>query len=177
MEEYAASTIQQIPSYNSADSLRIRLDTETVLKEIEAHLKGMVLTEHYNAETGRYEVQGKRVSEPLANEEGQHRLLMWVRSRVNHACVQGNFSKQDFKIHIADMMSNLNFDLHLNIKRWGIEESNARYIIYAVMDLVEEFLSRTVDNQERKLFATSTESRHEKQKQSSWGLGGGKTWQ
>lgn len=174
-EEYNTSTIQQIPSYNTSDALRVRLDT-TILSEIEAHLKGYVLTEQWDAETQRYVTVARRVAEPLANEVGQHRLLMWVRGKVNPATVQGNFNRSAFQLHIADMMSNLNKAIHVNMQRWGIAETDIEYIVFTIMDLVEEFLSRTVDNQERKLFSTSTEHTKESRQQNGWTIGG-KQWQ
>lgn len=179
-QAYTGSMIQQIPGYNSAEALRIRLDTQTLLSEVEAHLRGEIVYTDVDQKTGREVIRVKKCGEPLANKEGQHKVLMWVRMRVSHATVQGNFkSKDDFMQFISSMYSRLNFDVHRNCNQWGIKDGDLRYLIGGIMDMVELFLSRTIDNEERKLFGGIKETSKEERRTGgrTWYAPGGREWQ
>lgn len=160
----------QSPNYTDAQSLQIRLDTSRLIREIENFLKGK--TTYTTVEGDLIKEETLQNGFALMNQKGIQLVIMWVSSKINPMTVQGYIAnRQDFNLFIADMYEDFTEGIYLNCVEWGMEDRNIRFLVSAVMDMIELFLSRTIENWERKLMNVNTESKSSNVAQSKgWGL-------
>lgn len=148
---------------NDFNALRIRLDTEELLNRIEFFLRGK-RQQVLQTKTGDLVSQEVGSGTALANEEGVQAIMSWVSMIINPQTVQGNFpaDRHGYSITYEQSIYNfrLNFgtDIVLNMPGWDIKEENAEGIIDRVCQVVEIFLSRCIDNEERKSYSETMKS-------------------
>lgn len=136
--------------YQDYNALQLRLDTQKLHKDIYNFLRGKTQITVYNQETNQYYEEDINEGDALANTRGIQNILNFVVSTVNSHTVQGN-TKRDYLDNILYAMNiHLAQQLTLNSDNWGIDKNNRRHILNTIMFMVELFLSRTVDNLERK---------------------------
>lgn len=137
--------------YVTENALQMRLDTTKLLDEIQMYLEG----KHWTMETND---KGKTVAvkksiddcEPKANPEGVNSLMFRVKSLMNQATVMGNFTEDMFKDRLSQMRTSLARDLVINTQKWGIKDEDLYLICDGIMDTMWAFMSRLINNEERK---------------------------
>jgi hypothetical protein len=159
--ENVASTINR--KFNEFNVMKIRLDTSNLVKEIETYLRGATFVSVPDSETG--EAVTKRIifGYPKANEKGIQSILSAISMRVNPHTVQGNFFTQgnhseDFQTFVYHFHVNLAKFISSNQIDFDIADSDYPEIVVSVRDLVERFLSRSIDNLERESYGETTRS-------------------
>ena len=98
------------------------------------------------------------MGKPKANDEGIQSLLNWIRTIVNPQVVQGNFPT-DSPSH-STMYENYVFwnrvDLAqmvvVNLYKWNLNTKDANVIIDSIMNMIEPFMTRLIDNKERESY-------------------------
>lgn len=146
--------------YVSESALELRLDTQKLLDEIKMFLEA--------SEWQIEEVNGKRMAKkvqiddctPKANKEGVNSLMFRIRSIMNQATVQGNWTEEMFKARLSWTRKSLAYDIVINAERWDIAEYDMNLVCDTIMDALWAFLSRVIGNKERESLnpRASTES-------------------
>jgi len=139
-------------SYINASIIQLRLNTETLLKDIELYLIGSYESTQYD-EKGVAYTQIINVSEPQANPIGIYSIMSWLRSTINSQVVQGNI--EDFSSlyeEVANFRMDLVQNMMINLYDWGIKEYAFEGIVDRIMKTVKPFLSRLVKNKERESY-------------------------
>jgi hypothetical protein len=77
--------------FNDSNSLRIRLDTDSLLERYELLLKGITLSHEYDEKSGLYIPKQISYGLPSANPAGIQKIFHWLSSILNPQVVQGNF--------------------------------------------------------------------------------------
>ena len=140
---------------NDSNMAVLRLDTNPLLTQIEAHLRSAKPV--YRAdEYGNTEVQYQTVGEALANDFGINIIMSICRMHINSQVVQGNFNKDEFWESTAEFIENFAQSVITNRHNWGIKINNVKTIIDNVSMVIEKFASRTVNNLERESYNRST---------------------
>jgi asparagine synthetase A len=140
-------------NFNNYNVLKIRLDTEPILRNIELYLKGERLIETIN-ESGQYQIQVIKETNPKANIKGVNSLMSWVRTTLNTQSVQGNIETfVDLGNLLHDLRIDITIDLMVNIYDWEVSDDEAEGIIDMIMNSFKLFLSRLVKNKERESYA------------------------
>src|SRR6056297_3252847 len=141
--------------FTNAGVIRIRLDTNPILNQLEAYLKGEQ-TKYIDTESGLIKEEVIQVAKPKANKQGVYSIMSWLRSSFNSQIVQGNFQKfDDLYLYLADYRMNLCEHIMINLHNWEMSESDFEGTIDLIMSMVEPFLSRLVNNEERKSFTNT----------------------
>lgn len=151
------------PTYSDKDSLLIRLDPVTVIKEVEKKLAGgyYLHVEVQDANTGQIKTDKKFIStgKALMNSEGIQNVINRVSSIVNRATVLGNLPDDGaVKDFMRQWQTELRKDIFKNFERYGIESCPmAINIISIATNFSYLFLTRLIGGREAEsLRATHT---------------------
>jgi hypothetical protein len=138
--------------------VQMRLDTESTLELIELNLSGKKKVVQ-TLDNGSQRIVLIQVLDPMCNIQGIHSIMMRMRSIINVPVVQANFKEQWYLNYCADVRQSLNDAFVLNQDEWGIQDSKYELVLDMILDTVEPYLSRTLNNEERKSLSgfTSTE--------------------
>lgn len=130
--------------------MEMRLSVKDLLRKIEYFLsarKKMLVQEGES-----FKEEYKQVGKPLANEEGINNLLHMVSMRVDSHVVQGNFEPEHYWEFIARARKELVNAIVINCYDWAIDDNKIEMIVDTIMSFIEPYLSRTIDNEERKSY-------------------------
>jgi len=146
--------------------VQMRLDTASTLEEIELNLTGKRKIVQTSTD-GSQRIVLQEMIPPLLNPVGIHHVMTRMRAIINVPVVQANYKEQWYFNYCADVRQSLNDAFVLNQEEWGIQDSKYEHIIDMIMDTVEPYLSRTLNNEERKSLSgfTATERIGEQKKQ------------
>jgi hypothetical protein len=172
------SWVRDNGSYNEASVIEKRLNTSEVLEKIQIYISGCV-TIFETDEKGKLKKITKPMGKAKCNDEGLQAILGFVTSVVNSQVVQGNYEIEQYKYHCFYMRNELTKQIVINMKDWAIISKDAESIIDFIMNLIEPFMSRLVDNKERDSYASSlrvSESATSDREKQGWlsGIFGGK---
>lgn len=154
-----SSNTQQYSYFNEGfqdfSALKIRLDTYELHQRIETYLRGQRLVLSYDA-NGVPNETFESLGKAKANEIGIQTIMAIITGVVNPQTVQGNFDKRDFEDFMFDFHTSLARNIIANCEDWDIEDKDLNPIIDFIVHLVKPFMSRTIDNEERKGYGRST---------------------
>jgi len=137
--------------YNQTSALMIRLDTQPILDQIEIFLRGgqIVPLETKEGISSQFINMGT----PKCNDLGTQSLLSFLSATFNPQVVQGNFTSERYDSYIYDTHVNLITNIITNSEQWNIIDEDIDVICDFVMNLIIPFISRLIDNEERKGYA------------------------
>lgn len=141
------------PGFNDPASMQIRLDTESVKMKLYFYLNGYYET--LAIKDGKVEKVLKQVGLPKVNDKGLQSIMLFVDQVVNAQSVQGNRDIEDFGTLMCRFRKNITRDVWVNMQDYGVHESQFDGIIDSICLLVEPFLSRVINNEERKSYGQS----------------------
>lgn len=145
--------------YNGDSIIRIRLDTQQLLSQLEYFLKGQEIRYEADPQTQLTVEKVVQVGEQLANSKGIHSILSFVQATINAQVVQGNYDWDIWREEVAWCREQLATDVFVNHDEWGVSPQNIGLICNVVMNTIKPFLTRLVNNEERKSYANFQEMR------------------
>jgi hypothetical protein len=153
--------LNQTDRYNiTSDTsvLKVRLESETVLERVRIFLTGEISTVVYD-DKGKPFINVRMIAEKKCNDEGTQWILNYVENIINPSTVQGNFKFEQYETYIAECHDGLILNLMTNLTNWGINEDNYEAIIDTIMNLIQPFISRLIDNKERESYIATMQIR------------------
>ena len=151
---------QNVSDYNI---IRMRLDTQPLLDQIELFLRGSRFT--VVEENGKLKTNQITLGVSKANSTGIQSILNWLSATINPHVVQGNFPidkngySQMYSQYIYDFQINLGNYLVLNVYKFEMNEDEIEGTIDFIMNLTIPFMSRLIGNQERKSYGKTMETK------------------
>lgn len=162
--------------YESASALQIRLDTAQIIENIEMFLRGTIITVEQD-DKGRITTKREDIGKPKANALGIQSILNWVQLILNPQVVQGNFSVDGanhstmYENYIYYGRIDLTTTLVVNCYNWCIMDEDIDLIVDSIMNAIEPFMTRLIDNKERESYeATLRHIEHNTMKQGKEGF-------
>jgi hypothetical protein len=144
--------------YLSSSALEMRLETSQIIEKIKVFLSGQFTYSIQDENTGKIIIKQAESGIRLMNDEGVSHIVNYISSIINPSVVQGNYTDDWYRERIEQTHKNLCFIIAVNSPTWKIK-SNARHsIISFLMELVIPFLSRLIDNEERKSYTQTLRS-------------------
>ena len=140
----------QQSAYADQSVIQFKLDTEPLLREFELFLSGKRSALKYDKSEKRYIETEVTYGKELANKEGVNSILKLIMSSVNPHNVQGNFDDTRYQDYICWRRKEIAEAVVVNRAKWKIEEEHMDMIIDNAMALIEPFMTRLIDNEERK---------------------------
>jgi len=156
-EETNVNRMERQSLMDTANVLKIRLNTDYVLERVRIFLTGKIQYVLYDENSKPY-TEEKQISDKKANDKGIQNILNYVENAINPQVVQGNFEKEMFYNYIDEFHIGLIQNLANNLYNWEISEDDYEPIIDTIMILVIPFISRLIDNEERSSYAQSLKS-------------------
>jgi len=153
--------------FTDGGSIKLRLDTEDLLNRIELYIKGT--TAYINPQTGEYEEVNS--GHPKANKHGVQSIMGRLSLLLNPQTVQGNWKDERFIDALYNIRMSLAEDIMVNREDWNISTNDYMGIIDSIMEALEAYLSRLLDNKERESYAHTMRSMESNTLQSKRGLG------
>jgi len=138
-------------AYIEPNILQLRLDTRDLLDNIKSFLKGGRIVYQQDA-TGRIDAKFISEGSALANDMGVQSVVSWISMQLNPSTVQGNISFNQYLSFLERTRKRLAKNLLINSPRYDIERQDRAFIIDAIMNMLELFISRCLDNKERESY-------------------------
>lgn len=152
------SSINQ--GFNSATALQIRLDPTAILENIELFLRGCKIIVEQD-DSGNINTKRVTLGEKKANDLGIQGILNWVQIILNPQVVQGNFAvdsphySSQYAEYIRLCRINLASTMLENFFEWDLKEHDLNYLVDSIMNAIEPFLTRLIENKERDSYANT----------------------
>lgn len=156
---------------NDANVIHYRLDTTQLLEELKDILLGQAPVYKKNID-GSIDIVKESVTSPLVNDKGFQMIYGLVRMCINNAVVQGATSDENYEFQVYDFETKLTTLLACNYEEWGITQSDRITLKVGLTTLFINFLSRTVDDGERKSYGTIVQARDSKTVENKGVFGG-----
>ena len=156
MEAHNEQIITSNPQdYVSSSAIEIRLKTDHLLAQIEKQLRG---ANHIMVDKGdgTFSIEKQLFGRPLANEEGIQKIITFISTIISPAVVSGNFKEDYYHDYIEDFENTFSRMLIKNVHRWGMKINDCESIYNSILFLVIPFISRTINDGERKSMSIST---------------------
>jgi len=158
-ENYQAMMMSNQNQLVNPSFIQIRLDTKPLLTDIETFLsarKTIAIQNKDGSMSERVELTGT----PLANPEGINGLLNTIRmSMLNESIVQGNLMRDEYQMLMCNSRKELTEEVVKKSYEWEIKGSDLNRIIDNIMRLFKLFISRVINNEERKSYMQQFVSR------------------
>lgn len=136
------------PFIYDANFMQMRLDVNPLIEDIKNFLSSRE-RKIVQKQDGSYIEEYETIGLPLANQEGIMRLCNLVKMRVNHQIVQGNLKEDHYWDFIARARKEITETVVKKCYDWEILDSNLNMVIDEICAMIEIYLTRPVDNQER----------------------------
>ena len=148
-------------NYNTPSVLQIRLDTQSIIEDCELFLRGAYIAYERDEKTGEVSKALKEDSKARkVNKEGVYSILNRLRMVVNPQVVQGNFPSDGkgisimYQNYIYELRMSLTEMIIINARTWNVRDSDIELLVDGLMDLIEPFMTRLIDNMERDSYDT-----------------------
>lgn len=133
-------------------ALQLRLQTEELLNKIQSHLSGYRFSIMQD-EDGEIKTIKIPMGSQRCNEKGVQDIMQYLQAIINPSTVQGNFTIEGYDTYIFECREELNNMIFNNIDEYEMDEKNYNGVINFIIKLIEPFISRVIDNEERKSYA------------------------
>lgn len=143
--------------YVNSNIIELRLRTEQLMQQINDYLNGETKGIK-KLDDGTYTEVVISKGIKLANAEGVQAICGYLSGVINSAVVQGNFTEAHYYCYIDRVHESLSRLLVINYHSWEVRQSHLELIIDYLMNLVEPFISRLINNLERESFAQTIRS-------------------
>jgi len=150
MKDQLTTTQQSMGVYRSPQEIQIRLDTSELQEQVQADLTGELYVQAYDEKTKKSILKKEILGDPLANKQGIRCLMAKMHSIVSRPIVMGNIKNhEEHAGRIADLYEDMADLVYLNLEKWEIDETKAELIIEIIMDPIDLFLTRLIEDKER----------------------------
>jgi len=142
----------------SSGTFKLRTDPTDLLEAYRLQLmnayKKEVEVKQEDGTTKRIiKIRFKKNTKPRANKQGVEDIISYVQKFINNHTVQGNIKDMnEFRNFMREASNSITMHFHTKRAEWGILKSDIDTIICNAIDLVHLFLTRALENEERKLY-------------------------
>ena len=154
MEENTTQYMSTNQAFNSPNIIQFRLDTTEMIQNIQRFLSGEIYVPVPKPD-GSTKWEKQVVGENLANKKGVQHIINYLSGIINPSVVQGNYTDDQYSDHVSRIHKSITRQLLVNYHDWGMQYQDLEMINDVIMNVVETFLSRLIDNKERESYATT----------------------
>jgi len=158
LESSYNTTTESNKYYQSATALQIRLETSQMIENIEMFLRGAIIVVEQDEKTGKIKTRRVNRGQAKANDLGIQSILNWIQLILNPQVVQGNFPVDSpshstmYEEYIYNVRVDLTSMIVINCYNWKIIDEDIEMIIDSIMNAIEPFMTRLIDNKERESY-------------------------
>ena len=148
MQENTTQYMADNQPFLQPNIIQFRLDTSEIIQNLQRFLSGVIFVPVTQPD-GSTKFEKQKVGESLANEKGTQHIINYVSGLINPAVVQGNYEYQQYENHVCRIHKSITRQLVVNYRAWNMKYEDLEMINDVIMNIVETFLSRLIDNKER----------------------------
>jgi len=150
-EGYQENFQTMIDNDNSSNEsyIRYRFETDKLLLELKAFMEGYKLVETVNNQ-GNVIIQKIKIGSPKANDLGIQEVMSDLNTFINSQVVHGNLDSNHYETFMEDLHKQIAIKYVKNSYKYNIDVEDLDSIINRVVWLAELFISRTINDGERK---------------------------
>jgi hypothetical protein len=147
-------------NYVGSSALHIRLDTSSLLENIEFFLRGEKIVVDQDA-AGKITTKRVSAGTKKANDLGVQSILNYISAIINPHVVQGNFPSDSpghstmYEMYIEEVHMDLTTFIVNNCYDWEVRDNDIDVIIDFIMMMTIPFMTRLIDNKERESYETT----------------------
>ena len=141
---------------HSDTTMRMMLDADDLLREIELFIKGYYKAPIYDEATKTTKYELIQVGKPKANEEGVQSIMFWLRSKINPLISMGNISTEQYSDYLERARVNLSRNLMVHRNDYDISLGDYTEIIDNCMECFEAFFTSSIRAGHRGAFTRNT---------------------
>lgn len=153
------SFFESTPSFHNENTMRMMLDSESLLREVEIFLKGYYTQNYYNEELKSTQQVKIEVGEAKANDKGVQSIMFWLRTKINPLISLSNMKEDQYYNFLFRSRKSLASNLMVQRVNYGINLANYTEIIDVIIESFEAFFTSAISGGHRKAFTTNTETK------------------
>ena len=171
MQQTSDQQIISNQQFINPNILQFRLDTDSIIQRLREFLSGNILVPERQPDGGTKFVKNT-IGKSICNEKGVQHLTNYVQGLINPSVVQGNYEFGQYQNHVSRIHKSISRQLVCNYHEWGMQYDDLEMTNDFIMNLVETFLSRLIDNKERESYAQTLRSQESSRLETGGGLKG-----
>lgn len=144
---------------HSENTMRLMLDSNDILREVEIFLKGYYMVPTYDEKTQTSSYEKKSVGEAKANSKGVQSIMFWLKTKINPLTSLSNLSADQYSDFLFRTRQALARNLMSQRINYGITLANYTEIIDVVMETLEPFLTSAISGGHRRSFTSNQETK------------------
>lgn len=148
--------------------MKLRLDTHSVLADIESFLRGGVFVP--KKEDGQIVYRFEKRGKAKMNEAGVQSVMSILTPWISPHTVQGNLTEAELDAYIFEMDCVVSTMMMLNLPEWEISIEDYEQICDMIIMTSIPFFSRTKDDGERNSYANTVKVAESQTQQIGGGL-------
>lgn len=156
-EEYNNTYQTNAAQLENPTLVSLRLDMERTINKVEDFLSAKRVK--YKIVDNEVIEEVERIGQPLANEQGINQILNIIFMRINTHVVQGNFTENHYYDFIERARKEIAEQVVINAHDWEIKDNHLNLVIDTITSFIEPFMSRLINNEERKSYIQQFQSR------------------
>lgn len=157
-----SATMQQSYSNNqqflTPSILQMRLETAEIINRMQQFLSGEILLPQRMPD-GSTKFVTQQIGKRICNEKGVQHWINFMQGLINPAVVQGNYTPTQYQNHVDRIHRSVSRQLIANYHVWGMNYEDLEMVNDTIMNLIEPFLSRLIDNKERESYAQTLQGK------------------
>lgn len=134
--------------------LQFRLDTSDLIANLQKFLSGKILIPQPQPD-GSTKIVEQSIGDKICTQKGSQQIVNYVQGIINPSVVQGNYTLEQYQNHVNRIHQAISRQLLVNYHDWEMNYEDLEFVNDFIMNLVETFLSRLIDNKERDSYAQS----------------------
>lgn len=143
---------------HSDNTMRLMLDSNDLLREVEVFIRGYYQVSKYNEETDKQYYEMVKVGEPKANDKGVQSIMFWMRTKINPLISLANISEDQYTNFLYRSRKALARNLMVQRVNYGISLSNYTELIDVIMETFEAFFTSSIKGGHRVAFTSNQKS-------------------
>ena len=153
------TTVYDSQGMANLSALQMRLNTRDALNNIEGFLRGYYITPVWVDKKNDFEMvkvpyAGGGV-EPKMNDLGINTTMAYLNAIFNNQTVQSNLHEKRYMYIISSIHEFLADTLMYNQSGFNLKEGDYLMIVRTIINMLELFLTRGIDNKERESYAAT----------------------
>lgn len=144
---------------HSENTMRLMLDSNDILREVEIFLKGYHLVPRFDEKTGESTYERISVGEEKANSKGVQSIMFWLKTKINPLTSLSNLTPDQYGDYLFRTRQALARNLMSQRINYGITLSNYTEIIDVVIETLEPFLTSAISGGHRRSFTSNQETK------------------
>lgn len=154
-DDESSDDFEIAPQNMDNDTFKLRTDPSPLLEQLRSDLTMKVKKYHKSGKhtdpqnNKKYDWVQKEGTKPLCNQIGVEQILSITRKLVNNHTVQGNTKHDGHKEKMRVISDDLTRTFWTKRKLWDMELKDVNDILGGLINMIDLFLSRTINNEER----------------------------